>query len=59
MTATIRKQMQRYRLSQGGGKRLDLYLSADELAALEAYRIAHGLTYPADAVKSLLKKSAG
>lgn len=58
MTAAIRKQIQRSHLKQGGGKRLDMYLSADELRALDSYRMAMGLRYPADAIKAMIRAHA-
>lgn len=54
MTATIRKQIQRSRLTHSGGKRLDLYLTKEEAEALETFKVRGRHKNLTDAVKALI-----
>lgn len=44
----------REKLAQGGGRRLDLYLSGGEITALEAYRQGGAHKSLVDAMKALI-----
>ncbi len=55
MTSAIRKQIERSRLASKGGKRVDIYLSGDEVQALQAYQAALGLDHLTDAVRALIR----
>jgi hypothetical protein len=52
--STLRKALQRSRLAQTGGKRLDVHLSASEVEKLESYRIKQGCRTQADAVRRMV-----
>jgi len=52
--STLRKALQRSRLAQTGGKRLDVHLSASEVEKLESYRIKQGCRTQADAVRAII-----
>lgn len=54
MSSTSRVSAMREKLAQGGGRRLDLYLSGGEITTLEAYRQAKAHKSLADAMKALI-----
>ncbi len=58
LTPTQRKQAQRSRLISGGGRRVEVHLTGDDLTALQGWAKAKGIDRLSDAVKEMIRRMA-